>query len=42
MFDNMDDMSGGVIKFASSIDTLTAPLARLEAGVQKKHHSLTK
>ena len=36
MFDNMDDMSGGVIKFASSIDTLTAALARLEAGVPKE------
>ena len=36
MFDNMDDYSAGVMKFAVSIDSLTAALARLEAGVPKE------
>ena len=36
MFDNMEDYSSGVMKFAISIDSLTAALARLEAGVPKE------
>ena len=36
MFDNMEDYSSGVMKFAISIDSLTAALARLEKGVPKE------